>query len=1091
MPRDQRREGFPSLGIGYVYTGHGSRLLSEFLLPLLGAASEYDRVTSYYTLDSLIAISAGVERLYARGGRMRLIVGIHSVPGELAAAADPTEPLRAEAERIGREIGEGILGLSDAIQRERLATLAWMIADGLLEVRAAAVDDGGLFHTKLFLLRDAQGNSVIASGSANETRSGLGGNYETIMVQKSWETPGVEKVWRGVFEGLWEGSAEGVTSCEITQSFASAIERGLGGSVTRPGASHAAGAEGAIAAARRMPSYFFVSGDIPGLYQHQERAVIDALSRWPVRVLLSDEVGLGKTFEAAAAMAFMVRFCGVRSVVILTPKSVLSQWQSELRDRFGIEAWLYDSTRGLYVGADGTERPQAGNPLGAGRPDIALVSAQYARGSRGRPGCLERGDAVLPDLLVVDEAHAARVSTQAGGRKKTTRLYAMLESVCAQIPHVILATATPMQKEASEYHALLRLLGLPRRWGKESRFLGSLETIASSAAPDLTSAAESAKLLLSTLDEMRPDLSELGPASRASVAALAGIDRADSIALADYVQRNWGAVREALTMLHPAHLLTVRNTRRSLEGVGYRFPRRNLHAVSLDGQREVMSFYGRVDAYISNEYFSIEEAMRPGRRNSTGFTRVGYQQRISSSLCSCYRSLKRRLAKLNSIRADLSGTAAPDWGILADLGLDLDPDDDSDLFEDGDAASADIPGDLDGLSAANVAATASIEAAAVRPLIEEAEGLIGRGLDMKVKKSVDIALESLAAGDRVLLFSRYTDTVDALAGEFRGREDSDAYTYGIYSGSASEIHRGDDVRACAKTEITDALRRGDLRLLICSDAASEGLNLQAARVLVNVDVPWTPSVLEQRIGRVARLGQRAAEVDIYNVWYPRSVEQRMYTRIQERFHTANLAVGEFPDVVATEIRDAILSGSPSIDEGMESLLELRNSAQTRALERLFAGGGEPGETASDSIRSALMDAAESSFAHTDLGAGRMSFSLAGGGEVELTAEVGCDQTVSLSSAPWRERDFGTDGLAVIEDPDGRPAAFSSAVDPSRPLDNAVLTDILVGRDLVARAGDGKRPETLPDPSALSMAFACGECPPRPEFWNHEATEGEI
>ena len=120
----------------------------------------------------------------------------------------------------------------------------------------------------------------------------------------------------------------------------------------------------------------------------------------------------------------------------------------------------------------------------------------------------------------------------------------------------------------------------------------------------------------------------------------------------------------------------------------------------------------------------------------------------------------------------------------------------------------------------------------------------------------------------------------------------------------------------------------------------------------------------------------------------------------------------------------------------------------------------------------------------------MSFSLAGGGEVELTAEVGYDQTVSLSSAPWRERDFGTDGLAVIEDPDGRLAAFSSAGDPSRPLDNAVLTDILEGRGIAERSGDGRRPETLPDPSALSMAFACGECPPRPEFWIPEATEGE-
>lgn len=137
-----------------------------------------------------------------------------------------------------------------------------------------------------------------------------------------------------------------------------------------------------------------------------------------------------------------------------------------------------------------------------------------------------------------------------------------------------------------------------------------------------------------------------------------------------------------------------------------------------------------------------------------------------------------------------------------------------------------------------------------------------------------------------------------------------------------------------------------------------------------------------------------------------------------------------------------------------------------------------------------MDAAESSFAHTDLGAGLTQFTLAGGGKVELTAEVGCDQTVSLSSALWEERDFGCGDLSVIEDPDGRPAAFSPAGDPSRPLDNAVLTDILEGRGIAERAGDGRRPETLPDPSALSVAFACGECPPRPEFWNHEAREGE-
>ena len=138
-----------------------------------------------------------------------------------------------------------------------------------------------------------------------------------------------------------------------------------------------------------------------------------------------------------------------------------------------------------------------------------------------------------------------------------------------------------------------------------------------------------------------------------------------------------------------------------------------------------------------------------------------------------------------------------------------------------------------------------------------------------------------------------------------------------------------------QNSLKKALFAKTVRIVFCSDAASEGLNLQAARVLINVDVPWTPARLEQRIGRIARLGQVASEVEVYNVWYPYSVEARMYHRIQKRLEGTNLAIGEYPEVVAASIKKAILDGEDEDNAGLAQLNEIRNSYQLSALEALW------------------------------------------------------------------------------------------------------------------------------------------------------------
>ena len=204
-----------------------------------------------------------------------------------------------------------------------------MIQDKLLEVKVASIE-GGIFHPKTLILTDETGDKIVAVGSPNETPYGLGGNIEQIMVAKSWENPEATEDQQQFFDSLWNGEADYVAIDDISEDTATMIVEALGNQYAAPPHKGSILCKHIIEASAKMPANFFVSGDIPALYMHQERAVLDALSRWPVRVLFSDEVGLGKTFEVAATMTFLVKYCGVKKVVILTPKSVLQQWQDEL-----------------------------------------------------------------------------------------------------------------------------------------------------------------------------------------------------------------------------------------------------------------------------------------------------------------------------------------------------------------------------------------------------------------------------------------------------------------------------------------------------------------------------------------------------------------------------------------------------------------------------------------------------------------------------------------------------------------------------------------------------------------------------------------
>lgn len=147
-----------------------------------------------------------------------------------------------------------------------------------------------------------------------------------------------------------------------------------------------------------------------------------------------------------------------------------------------------------------------------------------------------------------------------------------------------------------------------------------------------------------------------------------------------------------------------------------------------------------------------------------------------------------------------------------------------------------------------------------------------------------------------IVFSQYFDSVDWLAARLSARLPEEPVA--VYAGSGrSCIYRAGAFTRVDREEIKRAVRAGEIRLVIGTDAASEGLNLQRLGSLINLDLPWNPTRLEQRKGRIQRIGQARSEVLIYNLRYRGSVEDRVHELLSSRLAAIRDLFGQLPDTL--------------------------------------------------------------------------------------------------------------------------------------------------------------------------------------------------
>ena len=147
-----------------------------------------------------------------------------------------------------------------------------------------------------------------------------------------------------------------------------------------------------------------------------------------------------------------------------------------------------------------------------------------------------------------------------------------------------------------------------------------------------------------------------------------------------------------------------------------------------------------------------------------------------------------------------------------------------------------------------------------------------------------------------IIFSQYYDSISWLAEKLKDIYPNEMI--GIYAGGPrSGVFQNGIYRRIPREDLKARVRKGEVRLLLGTDAASEGLNLQALGSLINLDLPWNPTRLEQRKGRIQRIGQIYDDVWIYNMRYGGSVEDRVHDLLSQRFSSIYKMFGQIPDTL--------------------------------------------------------------------------------------------------------------------------------------------------------------------------------------------------
>ena len=531
---------------------------------------------------------------------------------------------------------------------------------------------------------------------------------------------------------------------------------------------------------------------------HQITAVYDSmLTRQPLRFLLADDPGAGKTIMAGLLMKELIARGDLERCLVVCPGSLAEQWQDELYRRFQLpfEIMTNDKLEAARTGNWFVETPLAIARLDKLARDEAVQALLQARDGGW-------------DLVICDEAHKMSASFF-GGEIRYTKRYRLGQLLSTRTRHFLLLTATPHNGKEEDFQLFMALLD-------GDRFEGRFRD---------------------------------------------GVHTADA---SDLMRR---MVKEKLFKFDATPL----------------FPERRAYAVPYKLSDGEARLYREVTEYVRGEFNRAEALQNDKRAGTVGFALTILQRRLASSPEAIYQSLRRRKERLESRlrevqilqRGSQVATALAEGFPLLD-GEDIEDMEDA-PDEEVAAAEEEV---LDRATAARTVEELDAEIESLRRLESLAQTVRRGGEDRKWQELAALLNRLFTAsvggsaepgnelptdgresvGDfvpsphqKLVIFTEHRDTLNYLHRRITtllGREDSVVM---IHGGVGRE-----DRRRIQESFLHDP----KVQILLANDAASEGINLQRAHLMVNYDLPWNPNRIEQRFGRIHRIGQ----TEVCHLW---------------------------------------------------------------------------------------------------------------------------------------------------------------------------------------------------------------------------------
>jgi len=924
-------------------------LLEDFYKPALMDAVRYWRITGYFTSRSLLQILEGVEQLVTSSpdgqghGQMRLITGVFLSEADIQALAHGNSPEQVLSRSLCANFPFRHLRPGEDSELGRGAELlAWLVHYGHLDIRVALplhqgelAGDGSIFHAKEGVIEDRHGSRLAFTGSVNETPNGWTSNYETVQTFCSWRPGGAEDVdeLEAGFLRLWENRDTGARTFTLPEAVRQelAIFQPVEGVPRRlkpylkdlpfpePEPAPTPAEVPDLDERRRIVWSYVLQAAASGLpgservgeatsavspWPHQQRAFQRLWQHWPPRLLIADEVGLGKTVQAGLLLRQSWLSGRARRILVMAPASVLKQWQRELREKFALDWPIYTGKalewQATCLRTKGESR-SVGRDAWTAEPFVLVSSHLMRRRDRQR----ELLEAEPYDLVVLDEAHHARTrretSSSGGDRLRPNTLMQLIQQLRSRTQGLLLLTATPMQVSELEVWDLLCLLGMPSEWTEEAfeRFFEWVEkenpdeaTLSYLAVLWRSSVAAFGEAPPTALPEAlrqsslrrRKVMRALGDADPLSRRNLGIPERQAALALA----KRWTPV-QGLISRHSRTLLRAYKQQGTMDlAIGTRHVDDRFLPIS----PEERALYDAVEDFISTQY-----ARASGQKKSAvGFVMTIYRRRLASSVAALVATLEKRMAgQLQQLEEDAA--AAEEDDINGEFTLDLE--ELKSVFEE-----VSVQDELD----------------AIAGLLDQARPLVGS--DSKGAEFLTAIKQLQSQGYRqVIVFSQYTDTVDALKQLLIGEGQTSLM---CFTGRGGELlQRGGTWENLSREAVKREFKAGKAEILLCTDAAAEGLNFQFCGALINYDMPWNPMRVEQRIGRIDRIGQTHDQMQIINLHLDGTVEGDVYRALKARIASFENIVGALQPILA--------KASSSITQATLANREQREKARASAV----------------------------------------------------------------------------------------------------------------------------------------------------------------